>query len=118
MSAQHTPGARLSGAQVFVLQSMVTNRNGIFHLARNYDRTRHALQRKGLIVFNAERGMYEVTDSGAVALVSILNQRDASRAADWCEKCGVDVYVDSKCCAQGCGHIRGAAIAKATGASS
>ena len=81
MSAQHTPGSRLSSAQVFVLHSMVTNRNGVFHLARNYARTRHALQRKGMIVFNEERGMYEVTDSGSVALVTIIKQRDAAREA-------------------------------------
>lgn len=29
----------------------------------------------------------------------------------WCKKCGVDVYVDGKCCAFGCGHVKDAAPA-------
>ena len=67
MSTNHTP-TRLSSAQRFVLRAMTDNKHGIFHLARNYDRTRHALQQKGLITFNDARGMYEVTDAGRAAL--------------------------------------------------
>lgn len=67
---QQKVGVHLSSAQRFVLRAMVTNLHGITHLARNYDRTRGALQDKGLIVFNADRGMYEVTDAGRAALES------------------------------------------------
>lgn len=67
-AAKHTPGPRLSSAQRFVIKAMRENIHGIYHLARNYDRTRAALQRKGLISFNIERGMYEVTDAGRKAL--------------------------------------------------
>lgn len=37
--------------------------------------------------------------------------------AKWCEKCGVDVYLDGKCCAFGCGHIKGTPIDGVAGTS-
>lgn len=66
MNTQRTP--RLSANQRLVLKGMTDKSQGLFHLLRLYDVSRTALLRKGCIVFNAERGMYEVTDAGRAAL--------------------------------------------------
>jgi hypothetical protein len=64
---RHASSVRLTSAQRFLLREM-TNKASIIHLQRHYDRTRRALQDKGLISFNTERGMYEVTPAGKQAL--------------------------------------------------
>ena len=71
MSAAQKPGPRpvkLTTNQRYVLKGMTEGTHGLFHLSRLYDVSRSSLLRKGLIVFNFARGMYEVTDAGRVAL--------------------------------------------------
>ena len=59
---------RLSTNQRYVLLGMIEGTHGLFYLSRLYDVSRTVLLRKDFIVFNAERGMYEVTDAGRAAL--------------------------------------------------
>jgi hypothetical protein len=56
----------LTGAQLFVLRDMQDCTSRAW-LSGHYAKTRYALQRKGLIVFNDKRGAYELTPAGRTA---------------------------------------------------
>lgn len=77
-AAQHTPGPRLSAAQVFVLSEV---RLGLDQqLYRSiYGRTLNALTDKGLLI-RLRNGRYVLSDTGAFVLVEVLKARRAALA--------------------------------------
>ncbi|TAL72850.1 MAG: hypothetical protein EPN79_02070 [Burkholderiaceae bacterium] len=78
MSMRHTPVARLTSAQRFVIVAVAQRDNSTL-MRPNYARTRYALQDKGLIEVN-ETGSYALTAAGKEARERIKQSLETSRS--------------------------------------
>lgn len=77
--AQHTPGPRLSSAQLFLIKEALSPDSRVFVSGR-YARTRYALQDMGLVTFNEQRGKYQITESGRAAMERANHALETSRS--------------------------------------